>query len=227
MSFNHLAMVRPVPNLLLMYGKIALFLLLLIVIGIPLEGRAYQLYIDEHGLIESLSVGLHLVNATLLMLFGKNLGFRAWPYGVVICLFFAFREMDFDKVLFSFGMLKGRFFFLPEVPVMEKLVAGTIILTVLFSVLQLLRLALVVLVPALKQANPMAWASVLSVMLIIISKSLDGISRKLGAWGIEINARLVADLNVVEEVLELGIGWVILAALLALKANQLENAPPR
>ena len=136
--------------------------------------------LTEGGLFESLTVYLYIFCLILI-------GLR-WPlqkilskwYLSALIILFALRELDYDKAHFTHGVLKSRQYFSDLVGFPELLISiGTLIfiLTVLALIVLREKNNFIKGVINIKQSQ---LAVLASIILVIITKTIDGMERKFG-----------------------------------------------
>lgn len=186
-----------------------LALLLLFALSLPMDEAARAMFLKEGGVIETVSAVLYLVCAAYMLTWAHRA--RAWPY-VVLMVLFAMREADFDKRFTEVGVLKGKFLFSALVPLHQKLIGGAVIALALYVVYTIVRRDGLSFLRALRARSVEAWGWATAIGLVFVSKSLDGLGRKLAEFGITIDPVVDLHAGALEEVLELGIGVFILLA---------------
>ena len=123
-------------------------------------------------------------------------------------------------------MLKSKFFFTPLVPVHQKLVGAVVLAFALFVLYTIVRRDGRAFVRALKARSVEAWGWAIAMGLIVVSKGLDGLDRKLAGFGIQIDPLLDVHTGAAEEILELGIGlYIFLACRLFFARSRLGSNP--
>ena len=199
------------------YGWTAALLLVLFLISLPMDESMRAMVLKEGGLIETISALLYLVCAGHMLSWAHRA--RAWPY-VVLMILFAMREADFDKRFTEVGVLKGKFLFSPLVPMHQKLIGGAVIALALYVVYTIVRRDGWHFVRALRDRSIEAWGWAIAIGLVFVSKSLDGLGRKLADVGITIHPLVDLHAGALEEILELGIGiFIFLACRLMFKRS--------
>lgn len=205
------------------YAVSALMLLVLFVISVPLDESARALYLKEGGLIETVSAASYLVCAAYMLTWPGRA--RAWPY-IALMVLFAMRESDFDKRFTEVGVLKSKFFFTPLVPMHQKLVGAVVLAFALFVLYTIVRRDGLAFVRSLQARSVEAWGWAIAMGLIVVSKGLDGLDRKLAGFGIQIDPLLDVHTGAAEEILELGIGlYIFLACRLFFARSRLGSNP--
>lgn len=138
---------------------------------------------------------------------------RIWPVPLLLAAM-ALRELDFDKRFTTEGLLGLKVFSHDTAP-SEKALAALVIVTLAVALVLLLRRHGRRFLRALAHRRPWALWLAAGLALAAISKSLDGLGRKLGAWGIDIAAATNDRAGRIEEVLELGLPVLLLMAAIA------------
>ncbi|AUL99918.1 hypothetical protein B4966_06935 [Rhodocyclaceae bacterium] len=182
---------------------------LLFALSVPLDETARIWLLKEGGFIETLSAVLYLVCAACMLSWAQRA--RAWPY-VVLMVLFAMREADFDKRFTEVGVLKSKFLFSPLVPLHQKLIGGAVLALALYVLVTIVRRDGLSFVRALHARSVEAWGWAMAILLVLASKALDGVGRKLADVGIVLDPVIDLHAGALEEVLELGIGIFILLA---------------
>jgi len=168
--------------------------------------------LTEGGLFESLTVYLYIF---CLILIGVR-----WPlqkilsnwYLSALIILFALRELDYDKANFTHGVLKSRQYFSDTVGLPELLISIVVlifILTVLTLIVLKERNNFIKGVINLRQSQ---LAILASIILVIITKTIDGMERK---FGIDLSPSGERFALIVEEVGEMGIPIMFAIAILS------------
>ncbi|MEX0350439.1 MAG: hypothetical protein AB3N15_13535 [Paracoccaceae bacterium] len=165
---------------------------------------------SEGGSVETASALLWGYAALSLIWFAPGIALgRGWHF-VMLFLLFAARELDMDKAYLSEGILKARLY-TGDAPLGEKLIGLMVIVLILCVVIRMLRENLGDWWRALRQGAAWAWAAGGSLLLAVMSKTIDGAGRKLAPLGIELDQTFDKGLGIAEEWMELG--FVLLAIL--------------
>ena len=200
----------PPSNLGLYLG---LGFILLIIGSLPfVDAEVQKNLLTEGGLFESLTVYLYIFCLILICI--------RWPlqkilsnwYLSALIILFALRELDYDKAHFTHGVLKSRQYFSDLVGLPELLVS-IVVLIFIFSVLLFI---------VLKERNNFIkgvinfeqsqLAVLASIILIIVTKTIDGMERK---FGIDLSPSGERFALIVEEVGEMGIPIMFAIAILS------------
>ena len=166
----------------------------------------------EGGLFESLTVYLYIFCLILICLrwpWQKILS--SWYLSALIILF-ALRELDYDKAHFTHGVLKSRQYFSDLVGLPELLISIVVlifILTVLTLIVLKERNNFIKGIIDLKQSQ---LAVLVSIILVIVTKTIDGMERK---FGIDLSPSGERFSLIVEEVGEMGIPIMFAIAILS------------
>ncbi|QZP17758.1 hypothetical protein K6112_07020 [Methylophilales bacterium] len=178
--------------------------LLFLIIGfLPLLDVAQQKnLLTEGGLFESLTVYLYIFCIILICLrWPLQKILSSWYLSALIILF-ALRELDYDKAHFTHGVLKSRQYFSDLVGLPEFLISIVMlifILTVLTLIVLRERHNFIKGVVDLKQSQ---LAVLASIILVIVTKTIDGMERK---FGIDLSPAGERFALIIEEVGEMGI----------------------
>jgi hypothetical protein len=195
-------------------GLYSAFGLIFLIIGFLtlLDAEQQKNLLVEGGLFESLTVYLYIF---CLILIGVR-----WPlqkilsnwYLSALIILFALRELDYDKAHFTHGVLKSRQYFSDLVGLPELLVS-IVVLIFIFSVLLFI---------VLKERNNFIkgvinfrqsqLAVLTSIILVIVTKTIDGMERK---FGIDLSPSGERFALIVEEVGEMGIPIMFAIAILS------------
>ena len=192
---------------------VGLGLLFLIIGFLPfLDVEQQKKLRTEGGLFESLTVYLYIFCLILI--------FISWPWQKILSdwylsaliILFALRELDYDKAHFTHGVLKSRQYFSDLVGLPELLV----------SIIVLIFILTVLLFIALKERNNFfkgvinlrqsQLAVLASIILVITTKTIDGMERK---FGIDLSSAGERFALIVEEVGEMGIPIMFAIAILS------------
>ncbi len=207
------------------YSGIVTVLLITCVIFITallVDDATNQWFIKENGLVETLSAIGYLIAVAIMLKMGSLDYVRQFWYFPFLLLAFAMREMDFDKKFTEVGILKSKFILNPHDSVMTKVIALAIILFILYAAFNIVRSH----VPGflvrvrLKMMTPIDWSVGLGVAFLFISKSIDGLGRKLGGLGIEVSKEMNGIAAHLEESLEWAIPFLFIVAVITYFSQQ-------
>ena len=188
--------------------------LIFIIIGFLtfLDAEQQKNLLVEGGLFESLTVYLYVF---CLIIIGVR-----WPWQKILSnwylsaliVLFALRELDYDKAHFTYGVLKSRQYFSDLVGLPELLISIAVlifILTVLTLIVLKERNNFIKGIIDLKQSQ---LAVLASMILVIVTKTIDGMERK---FGIDLSPSGERFSLIVEEVGEMGIPIMFAIAILS------------
>ena len=189
------------------------FLLLLFLFSFFLEGESKDLLLKEGGLIESVSaIGYFLCAATLIYKGGLSY-LKERYYLIIIIVFFMLRELDFDKK-FGFKIFKLRSYTGPTEPFAAKVLGAIFVFFLLYLLFKIIRVHAKDFLLDLRKGTTVSVGVFIAGCLIVVSKTLDGLARKL-AGVVEISKQTDIYASALEEVLELGIPIILLLTILA------------
>jgi hypothetical protein len=178
--------------------------------------------LHEDGPVEKVSAALWGLCAVMVIYFSRSrvLGpqWQVWALFVVL----SSRELDFDKRFLSEGILQLRLYS-GDAPIWEKAVGLMVVLLVLTIMLRLLRLNAPGFVSGLRHFRPWAWCGACAVGFVIVAKSIDGIGRKLGEFGLTLDPAVIETAMIYEELLEL-LAAALIAWSICLLETQLRRA---
>lgn len=186
-----------------------LFITLSVGAGLVFNVHQYPMLIREGGVIESLSaLGYFLCVGAMLYRGGITFAKR-YHYFIILTALFGLRELDFDKRFTTMGILKSRFYTGDLVPLGEKFVGVAVILILLYVVYRIIKDHAASFASGVKNRVPWHLGALSVIGALVISKSIDGLDRKLGDVGIAVDPLIATYFGTIEEVLELGIPLLI------------------
>jgi len=168
--------------------------------------------LTEHGLFESLTVYLYILCLVLIFIFWSWKKIISKWYLSALIILFALRELDYDKAHFTHGVLKSRQYFSDLVGLPELIASISIlifIVLVLASIIIKEKDSFIKGVKSLKQSQ---LAVLTSIILVIVTKTIDGAERK---FGIDLSPAGERFALIVEEVGEMGIPIMFVIAILS------------
>ena len=168
--------------------------------------------LTEHGLFESLTVYLYILCLVLIFIFWSWKKIISKWYLSALIILFALRELDYDKAHFTHGVLKSRQYFSDLVGFPELIASISIlifIVLVLGSIIIKEKDSFIEGIKSLKQSQ---LAILASIILIIVTKTIDGAERK---FGIDLTASYERLALIIEEVGEMGIPIMFAVAILS------------
>lgn len=171
-----------------------------------------DLLIKEGGIIETLSALGYFLIAGYLIYKGGLAFLRTRGYFVLLVLLFGMRELDMDKQFTTMGIFKSRLYLNPDMPLGDKLLGVAVILLLFWILFKLFRNHGRAFLKGLRNGNAESIGAGIAMALIAVSKTLDGLPRKLESLGFAGGRALTYQFSVLEEVLEFGIPVFILLA---------------
>lgn len=197
-----------------------LFIGLCVAAALICNAHQYPLLISEGGIIESLSaLGYFVCVATMLYWGGINFT-RRYHYLIILITLFGLRELDFDKRFTTMGILKSRFYTSDLVPLAEKLIGLMVFSLLLYVVIRIIKDHTATFAAGVRNKVPQHLGTLSAIAVLVLSKSIDGLDRKLGGVGITVDPLVATYFGTIEEVLELGIPLLIFATLTLYLSNQ-------
>ncbi len=170
----------------------------------------------EGGGVESASALLYL-GPLLVTLRHPDLG-RMWMPPLLLGAM-ALRELDFDKRFTSEGLLSIKVFTY-DTALWEKALSVLVLATLAAALVLLLRRRAGAFLRNLARRRHWALYLAAGLALTVVSKSIDGLGRKLEPWGIDLAAAVNDRAGQIEEALELGIPVFLLMAALAARRTR-------
>ena len=170
----------------------------------------------EGGPFELCSAGFYI--AALAALCVRSSVARAWP-GMIALFAMFLRELDADKRFTTEGVLSTKIF-VYETAVWEKLLAAVVLVVLLASIATLAWRGGPKLARAIVERRAWAVYFTVALVLVVVSKSIDGLGRKLASFGVTVPSAVNARAGQIEEVLELGIPVLLLMAILAMRPDR-------
>lgn len=167
----------------------------------------------EGGVIETLTVLLYGI-VLVAGLFMLRRGLQAASLVALLALLMGLREMDAHKAFTAYGVFKTRLYVSPDVPLVEKLIAGLVVLALLALVVLAVRRSW----RALKSRAGLTLLALGGFGVFL--KEVDSIPRQLRNLGVTLDPQMLAVSKAVEEAGELG-----LPLLLGLALTQLVKRP--
>ncbi len=185
------------------------FLLLLFVLSLLIEDKAREVLLKENGLIEGATLVSYLACIVLIVYAGGPAFLKQGHVFLVLLILFMLRELDFDKIFTPMSTLKPKFYFSPDVTLLEKLVGAIVYCLLLYAIASIIYHNFASFLSGLKNKSIISIGSLMVFLFLVLSKSLDGIARKVRGLGFELGDRASEYATVVEEIIELGIPILI------------------
>ena len=164
-------------------------------------------------MVETVSALSYFFCAAFMLFIGGWAYVKKYHYCFMLVLIFGMREMDFDKRFTTMGMLKSKFYVSPDVSLIEKAIGLIVISVILYIAFRLIKSHSRTFIGSVLKLSPAHIAIFLAVAFAFISKTLDGITRKLGDIGITVNQNLTIHFEALEEIIELGIPVMLTLAV--------------
>lgn len=139
---------------------------------------------------------------------------RYWEVAAVMLMMMG-RELDLDKKLTSVGILKSNLYLTTMAPPIERIFGLLVIIFAAIVVYRLITRSGPELIAGLKQRSMWAWCLVAAIGLAVVSKSIDGIGRKLAPFGVTVSDHMNLVMGIAEELLEFGIPVMFLVATIS------------
>lgn len=176
----------------------------------------------EGGPVEILSALGYLACAALMLRLRHRV--RIGPF-LVVLVAMALRELDMDKRPFAEGLLKSRQYIGDTVGLSERVLSLAILLVILAAVVTLIARHGSPFLSGLRRGDGPALCVAAALFFMIVSKTADGLGRKLEPWGIPISEGQITSAGSLEEILELGIPLMIALAILTIPASARSRGP--
>ncbi|WP_282129395.1 hypothetical protein [Roseobacter litoralis] len=194
----------------LSFGLIAVFVIVDLLFFA--QGQSFK---REGGGLETASAVLYILAVVVFFIKTPMSEWLRLFHVPALMALFACRELDFDKAFTDAGILSLRLYS-GDTALGTKLIAGAV---ALFSIYVILRTAWrggPAVLRALRDGALWPWFAILAGVLVVGTKSVDGLGRKLLDFGIVISADLDATASLVEEV---GETFIPVCAILAIAAR--------
>lgn len=188
--------------------------LISLIISFTVDEAARSSWVAESGPVETLTIGLHLLGASVLLLSALFLGDRtfAWRWAFILGLFAA-READWHKKFTTEGIFRSSYYVRSEAPIMERVVVGLAMLLIAYVVLSFVFGNLGRLLGAIRSRTRWAMFGLVGILLLISGKSLDAMTWITRAIGTDWRPQ-IATVNLFEEVTEMTGALLICVAVL-------------
>lgn len=181
----------------------------LVDVAVFAQGASFK---REGGGLETISGLLYLVGIALFFALAPA---RVWAplFQVPVLLaLFAMREFDMDKAFTRHGIMSIKQY-TSDAPLTEKLIGGTVALFAFYVLYRILRYGGPAAWRALRQGEVWPWFGLLAGALVVATKSVDGLGRKLLDFGIVISDDLDLFAGTAEEI---GEAFIPVCAILAI-----------
>ena len=176
----------------------------------------------EGGLFESSTVYGYIFCLILI--------FVSWPwhkilskwYFSALIILFALRELDYDKAHFTHGVLKSKQYFSDLVGVSELIISIGVLLLILIVLASIVLREKNNFIKGIIDLKQSQLAVLASIILVVVTKTIDGLKRKLEGFGIDLSNKIEHFAMIIEEVGEMGIPIMFAIAILSCcKKNRL------
>ncbi|MEM9578035.1 MAG: hypothetical protein AAF999_13590 [Pseudomonadota bacterium] len=168
----------------------------------------------EGGGLENVSAVLYGVAAIVFFAHAPSSRWGRLFHVPVLMVLFAMREMDFDKAFTESGILSLRMYS-GDAAMMTKVIAGSVGLFSLYVILRTAWRGIPAALKGLRAGARWPWFAVLAGVLVVATKSVDGLGRKLLDLGIVISNDLDSAASYAEEIGEVFIPVCAILAILA------------
>ena len=175
------------------------------------QGESFK---REGGGLETVSAVLYVAAAVVFFLRAPSARWGQLFHVPALMVLFAMRELDFDKAFTPAGVLSLRLYS-GEASVTTKLISGVVAAFAVYVILRCVWRGVPAGFAALRQGALWPWFAVLAGGLVVFTKSIDGLGRKLLDFGIVISDDLDASASMIEEV---GEAFIPVCAILAIVA---------
>ena len=135
----------------------------------------------------------------------------AW-HVTALLLLFAARELDWDKKFTDKGVLQSALY-TGDYPLTQKLAGAAVILFVLSILYRFFDHGTGPFLSALRSGRLWAWCAFAAITITVVTKSVDGIDRKLTPIGVDLNPGLVQAFAIAEESGELLLPLLLVLSL--------------
>jgi len=134
-----------------------------------------------------------------------------WYFSALIILF-ALRELDYDKAHFTHGVLKSKQYFSDLVGMHELLISIGVLIFILVILASIILREKNSFIKGIRDLKQSQLAVLASIILVIVTKTIDGAERKFGIDLSQSGKRIVL---IIEEVGEMGIPIMFAIAILS------------
>lgn len=168
----------------------------------------------EGGGIELVSAFLYVVAVVVFFQSTPRAHWKRLFHVPALMALFAMREMDFDKAFTQAGVLSSKLY-TSDASVLTKVIAGSFALLAVWVLIRTVLKGGPAVMRGLKGGKLWAFFAVFAAVLIVFTKSIDGLGRKLADFGITISAQTDVLAALIEEV---GEAFIPVCAILAIVA---------
>lgn len=179
-----------------------------------LPGHITSLLIRENGLIETAQVVLYCAGAVISLQYAKKRIWMDGSLGGLVLVFFALRELDFQKKFTEISITRTKFYFSSDVTLPSKLFFGLIVVLILATITWFVMKHANALLTAVRQQKDWAISAATGIACIPLALAADSCLRFLKFMGISTGKEMHIAKTAFEEVTELAIPVMLLTALL-------------
>lgn len=172
-----------------------------------------KLLLAEGGFFENLTVIGYGVCLFLIWSCWPWPTIRARWYFPALIILFGLRELDYDKSQFTLGLLKARQYTGHMVGLPEKIISIMLLVLLVALLISILVNETRAFISGLIAVRPSELAVLSSLVLILVTKSVDGLGRKLSDFNIDLSKSAEQTATIVEEIGELGIPLMFAVAI--------------
>jgi hypothetical protein len=202
--------------------KVYLFVMAVIVVGMIscfvgtelVDESQRTLLFSDNGFIKKASVIGYLAVLMVILAQGGWGYLKSHAYIFILVTGLGLGEMHFDTKFTGMSIFGRKFYLTPEVPFSVKIFGFLIIVIILICIILLVKKHLrSFMADCLKEIVPMSAG--ISLLFLIMSKSIDDLAWKLHKLGINISHQMSASAESIEEIIELGIPLMLLISTIA------------
>jgi len=169
-------------------------------------------WIRENGPVEKLSAAGY--GLALVLFAVRWRGGKSYPWFLLMLLAMGLRELDFHARWTTMTTTSTRFYVSPEVPFFEKAIVLILLVLLVYGFFRLVCSHGAAFIAGIRAGRTGAIGVLLGLVLALSAKLLDGLSRKMDDLGVDISGTSAHAAECVEEVLELGIPLMFIAAII-------------
>lgn len=200
-------------NQCVIYMLFILVMCVLSVLSMQLGEHATSLLLKEGGVVETASAIGYVLCVVYLYSFERTESLRSHWYLYVIFLAMTLRELDFDKRFTETGVLQSKFLFASNVNLFEKGVGLLVLMLMLGAIVKWIARHAKPFFTGVRSYRSADWATGFALAFIVLTKSIDGLARKLEPLGVQVTIGVNELASRFEEVFELGIPITFLYAI--------------
>ena len=201
----------------LFWGYLLLLVVMFVLIGYVhylLDPALRPLIIKEGGVIETASAVAYLLAASAVWGLGGWQAVKQHWSLVLLLLAFASRELDFDKRFTSEKIFNLRMYTGDEAALWEQLLGAAIIALLLFALVTTYKRYGAEFKQGIRQLQFIPVSIAIGLVLMVLSKTLDGLARKLAGVGILISDEANSLASDIEEIFELAVSLIFLCCVI-------------